>query len=553
VEFSPFRDELHLDEKTNIKKRKKAPPQFICAEKKMWRIRDAVNRAAELNRAYESPSDKQLRLRVMDRIKYSCYHEYFVQARKYETYLKDRNVRVTIEVKNGGKVTVEFFHDEHESSSVGRFTLGFFLLAEDFWYAVSFRSDEGHELEVERNFSLHTYINGQFVKMTKERKNLIYQGFRDEVREAAITLDLDHLWCVLERCKGPNGECPAWLTSLLNDNKRAAKLLSTAAALECIARMLPLSDILSLRLVCKATVRVLGFKILVPRVLSALGRFFGSGLQDFLIALRVDGGLVSGSFLLAALQSDFQARDLDLYLPLSYSSFASSSLTAWLSEFPQVEQYHIGESEDPPYSHLPFSVVRFWDRALERVIDVMFLKDGYQSLRPETWLRSWPDMDFLKNTFDGQKLVLWNNLTSLQTKSAPLRQFPSIAQQTTEQFKMINWNRICKYLARGFSLTNLRFDLVSNRSRAKLMVVVDDQPKFQVFDLGAVADIMSMSVKQVLLKRQAPYGSKVLLEQLTDRRVLEEAFLVQFYHTSAEEPELFQAWVHEHQCFVNAL
>lgn len=117
------------------------------------RVRDIVNGAAELTHEYESPQDKAQRLLVVERIKHSCYHEHYVHLKKYEAFIRDADVRVATEVRNGGKVALEFFVGE---SCVGQVTLGFFLLAEDFWYAVKFRSHEGVEVQVDRNWSLCT-------------------------------------------------------------------------------------------------------------------------------------------------------------------------------------------------------------------------------------------------------------------------------------------------------------------------------------------------------------------------------------------------------------
>jgi hypothetical protein len=172
------------------------------------RVRDVVNDAAELTHEYESPQDKVQRLLVVERIKHSCYHEHNVHPKKYETLLRDVDVRVATEVRNGGKVILEFFVGE---SCVGQVTLGFFLLAEDFWYALKFRSHEGVEVQVDRNWSLHAHLGGELMVLTKERKNRIYRAFRDDVHDPGITLHLARLWSILERCTWPRGERPAWV------------------------------------------------------------------------------------------------------------------------------------------------------------------------------------------------------------------------------------------------------------------------------------------------------------------------------------------------------
>lgn len=57
--------------------------------------------------------------------------------------------------------------------------------------------------------------------MTKERKNRIYQAFRDDVHFPGITLHLTRLWSVLERCTRSSGSRPAWVGVLLDKDEES--------------------------------------------------------------------------------------------------------------------------------------------------------------------------------------------------------------------------------------------------------------------------------------------------------------------------------------------
>lgn len=192
---------------------------------------------------------------------------------------------------------------------------------------------------------------------------------------------------------------------------------------------------------------------------------------------------------------------------------------------------------DSRYAHLPFETrrVEFLDSRYLREgssIDLMFLEPAnadpsFAALvpSPDIWVNQYVDLGFLKNSFDGTSLTI-GDASALRQKCSPLTPFGQ-DRVTDEDFQLRNWNRINKYLFRGFQIPNIVFKATD--VPAFLDVYEDAKLRFSVFDLN-LADSLGWFPKELktVLLQKCEHGQMVPVDRLFWGEMLEDAATLRF-------------------------
>lgn len=237
----------------------------------------------------------------------------------------------------------------------------------------------------------------------------------------------------------------------------------------CLASFCSASALLSLRLVDSTL-----YSLLRPcfvratfcqRVVAALRQALGHANADsFCDLLRQSDAELSGSFLLAALEGSFTFQDVDVYQPFQ-DARDFSPLEVWLWKQSggnlQIQEY------DSDYSDNRMIYIERTYK-LPGILSIQVLSCCVE-IKPASVIAD-SDLDFLKNKFNGRRLVIGDvgslrDRTSVYTRVThheflSTRHLPweSCAVEVL-QFRMHRANchvgRVLKYAARGFAIQGM--------------------------------------------------------------------------------------------------